>query len=96
MAPWAYADLQVLGQAVEATKGLDQDKLAAYMHANTFKTVLGDIKFGASGEWEGGRVILIQFHDIKGNDVEQFRGMGTQTVLSPAEYKSGDVIYPYR
>lgn len=96
MVPWAYADLQVLGQAVEATKGLDQEKLAAYMHANTFKTVLGDVKFGASGEWEGGRVILVQFHDIKGNDVEQFREMNTQTILAPADYKSGNVVYPYR
>ncbi|HUN51805.1 MAG TPA: amino acid ABC transporter substrate-binding protein [Candidatus Sulfotelmatobacter sp.] len=96
IAPWAYADLQVLGQAVEATKSLDQGKLAAYMHANTFKTVLGNIKFGKSGEWEDGRVILVQFHDIKGNDLEQFRTMGTQTVLAPAEYKSGNIVYPYR
>ncbi len=51
MVPWAYAYLQVLGEAVEATKGLDQGKLAQYMHKTTFKTVGGDIKFGADGEW---------------------------------------------
>ena len=30
--PFAYAELQILGEAVEATKTLDDDKLAEYMH----------------------------------------------------------------
>jgi branched-chain amino acid transport system substrate-binding protein len=95
MAPWGYAQLQVLQQAIEATKTLDDQKIADYIRANTFKTVLGDVKFGAKGEWAQSRVLQIQFHDVKGNDVDQFRQMTTQTVLTPAEYKSGDVIYPY-
>jgi branched-chain amino acid transport system substrate-binding protein len=95
MAPWAYAQLDVLGQAIEATKSLDDRKLADYMRANTFKTVLGDIAFGKDGELARGRMLQIQFHDVKGNDIEQFRTMGTQTVLTPAEYSSGNVIYPY-
>ena len=32
MPVWAYADLQVLGQAIAATKSLNDDVLAAYMH----------------------------------------------------------------
>jgi branched-chain amino acid transport system substrate-binding protein len=95
MAPWAYSQLQVLQQAVEGTKSLDDKKLAAYIHANTFHTVLGDIKFDKNGEWVQARMLQVQFHDVKSNDIEQFRTMGTQTVVSPAEYKSGDVIYPY-
>ena len=95
MAPQAYAQFQVLEQAVQATKSLDDGKLADYIRANTFKTVLGDVKFGAKGEWAQPRVLQIQFHDIKGNDVEQFRTMNTQTVLTPAEYNSGNMIYPY-
>jgi branched-chain amino acid transport system substrate-binding protein len=95
MAPCSYAQLQVLQQAVEGTKGLDDKKLSAYIHANTFHTVWGDIKFNKDGEWVQARMLQVQFHDVKGNDIEQFRTMGTQTVLSPAEYKSGDVIYPY-
>ena len=93
--PWAYADLQVLGEAVEATKSLDQEKLGAYMRASTFKTILGDLKFGANGELAQSRVLQIQFQHIKGNDLEQFKGTATQVVLSPPEYKSGEVIYPY-
>jgi branched-chain amino acid transport system substrate-binding protein len=95
MAPWGYAQFQVLQQAIEATKSLDDKKLADYIHANTFKTVLGDIKFAASGEWAQSRVLQVQFHGIKGNDLDQFRAMGTQTVLTPSAYASGKVIYPY-
>ena len=95
MAPWGYAQLQVLQRAIEATKGLDDQKIADYIRANSFKTVLGDVKFGAKGEWAQSQVLQAQFHDIKGNDIEQFRNMSVQTVLTPTEFKSGDVIYPY-
>jgi branched-chain amino acid transport system substrate-binding protein len=96
MAPWGYAQLQVLAQAIEGTKSIEDKKLADYIRANTFKTLVGDVKFGKDGEWAQGRVLQVQFHGVKGNDVEQFRAMNTQTVLTPAEYKSGDVIYPYQ
>jgi branched-chain amino acid transport system substrate-binding protein len=95
MAPWGYAQLQVLAQAIEATKSFEDKKLADYIRANRFNTVLGDVRFGKNGEWAESRMLQVQFHDIKGNDVEQFRTMGTQTVLTPAEYNSGSVIYPY-
>ena len=54
LAPWAYADLQVLGDAVEQTKSLDQDKIADYIRFHTFKTVVGDVAFGEKGESEKG------------------------------------------
>jgi len=95
MAPWAYAYLQVLAQAVEATKSLDDEKLGDYIRKTTFKTVLGDIKFGSNGELAESRVITIQFHDIKSNDAEQFREMGTQTLIAPEAFASGKLIYPY-
>jgi len=95
MAPWGYAYLQVLGQAVEATKSLDDDKLADYVRTNTFKTVVGDVKFGKGGEWAQSRVLQVQFQHIKGNSVDQFRDISTQVVVAPEGYKSGSVIYPY-
>ena len=95
MAPFGYAQLQVLQQAIEATKSIEDKKLADYIRSNTFKTVAGDIKFGKDGEWAQSRVLQIQFHDVKSNDVEQFRAMNTQTVVAPDEYKSGNIIYPY-
>jgi branched-chain amino acid transport system substrate-binding protein len=94
MAPWGYAQLQVLQQAIEATKSLEDKKLADFIRANSFKTVLGDVRFGKNGEWAESRVLQVQFHDVKGNDVEQFRTMGTQTLLTPEAYNSGHVIFP--
>ena len=95
MAPWAYAQLQVLQQAVEATKSLDDAKLGAYIRATTFKTVVGDVKFGPKGEWAQSRVLQVQFQNVKGNDVDQFRDVTTQVVVAPADYGSGKLIYPY-
>jgi branched-chain amino acid transport system substrate-binding protein len=95
MAPEAYAQMQVLQQAVEATKGFDDGKLADYIRANTFKTVMGDVKFGAKGEWAESRVLQVQFRNVKGNDPTQFKGIDTQVVVDPPAYESGKLIYPY-
>jgi branched-chain amino acid transport system substrate-binding protein len=95
IAPWGYAQLQVLQQAVAATKSLDDDKLADYIRKSTFKTLVGDVKFGSQGEWAESRVLEVQFQHIKGTDLGQFKDLSTQIVIDPARYKSGDVIYPY-
>jgi branched-chain amino acid transport system substrate-binding protein len=91
-APWAYAELQVLGQAVEATKSTAGDKLGPYMHATTFKTIIGDVKFGESGEWAQPRMLAAQFQHVKGNDIEQFKSTDKVVVVAPAEYKSGELL----
>jgi branched-chain amino acid transport system substrate-binding protein len=85
----------VMAQAIEATKSVDDRKLADFIRTNSFKTVLGDIKFGKGGEWAESRMLQVQYHDIKGNSVDQFKGMDTQTVLTPADLKTGNIIYPY-
>jgi branched-chain amino acid transport system substrate-binding protein len=95
MAPQAYSQLQVLQQAVEGTKSLNDDKIADYIRTSSFKTVLGDIKFDKSGEWAQARVLQTQFQNVKGNDPAQFKDIATQVVLTPTEYSSGKVIYPY-
>jgi branched-chain amino acid transport system substrate-binding protein len=95
MVPWSYAYLEVLGDAVEATKGLDQDKIAKYMHATTFKTVVGDVKFGEDGEWAVPRMLQVQFQHVKSNDVDQFRDPKNTPILTPPNLKDGDIIYPY-
>ncbi len=48
--PFAYADMQVLADAVEATKSLADDKLAEYLLSHEFNTIAGPIKFGPDGE----------------------------------------------
>ncbi|MBV9557170.1 MAG: amino acid ABC transporter substrate-binding protein [Pseudolabrys sp.] len=93
---WGYAYLEVLGEAVKATKSVDDAKLADWLHKNSVKTIMGDIKFGPTGEWAKSGMLQVQYHDIKGNGVDQFKGMDTQTVISgPAGIKTGAVIYPY-
>jgi branched-chain amino acid transport system substrate-binding protein len=92
---WGYAYIQILGDAVQATKSLDDNKIAEHLRNATFKTIMGDIKFGKKGEWAQGRMLQVQYHGIKGNDLEQFRGMETQTVLTPSQYKTGNVVFPY-
>jgi branched-chain amino acid transport system substrate-binding protein len=95
MPVWAYAYLQVLGQAIEGTEGLNDDALADYIHKTTFKTVVGDVKFGPTGEWEQERTLATQFQNIKGNSLDEFRDLKTDVIVYPPQYKSGDVIYPY-
>jgi len=92
---FAYAELQILGQAVSAVGGIDQGKLADYLHATRFNTVIGEVKFGPLGEWEKSRILYVQYQNIKGNDPNQFRQPGKAVILSPREFKSGDLIYPF-
>ncbi len=95
MPVWAYAYLQVLGDAIAATKTLDDAKLADYIKKTTFKTVVGDVAFGPGGEWVEERMLAAQFQNVKGNDIEQFRTLDTYVVLDPPQYKAGEIIYPY-
>ena len=95
MVPWSYAQLQVLQQAVVATESLDDAKLGDYIRANTFKTVIGDVRFGANGELAQARNLQVQFRNVKSNDLAQFKDISTQVVVAPTEYESGKLIYPY-
>jgi len=95
MAPWSYAQLQVLQQAIVATESLDDAKLGDYIRTNTFKTVIGDVRFGADGELAQSRVLQVQFRNVKTNDLAQFKDISIQVVVAPTEYESGKLIYPY-
>lgn len=93
--PFAYANLQVLGQAVSEAKTLDHDKLADYIRTHEFKTIVGDIAFGKDGEWSKPRVLEVQWQNIKGHDLKDFQDASTEVILEPAEYRTGNIVYPY-
>jgi branched-chain amino acid transport system substrate-binding protein len=95
IAPWGYAQLQVLQQAVAATKSVDDNKLADYIRSSTFDTLVGKVRFGSQGEWAESRVLEVQFQHITGTDLGQFKDTSTEAVILPAQYKTGEVIYPY-
>ena len=93
---WGYAYFQLLGEAVEGAKTLNDEKLAAYMHSHEFKTIMGDVKFGEFGEWTKQASLQVQYHGITdAANLETWRGMSYQTVLTPADQKTGSLIYPY-
>lgn len=92
--PFAYAEMQILGQAVSSVGAIDQDRLADYLHATLFKTIVGDVKFGPLGEWEKSRILFVQYQGIRGNDIDQFRRSGKAVILYPAAFKTGELIHP--
>jgi branched-chain amino acid transport system substrate-binding protein len=48
---YSYAAVEILKQAIEATKSLDPKSVAEYMRSGvTFKTVIGDIAFDSKGD----------------------------------------------
>jgi branched-chain amino acid transport system substrate-binding protein len=95
MPVWAYAYLQVLGNAIAATKSTNDDVLADYIRKTTFKTVVGDVKFGKQGEWAEERTMAAQFQNIKGNTIDDIRDLSKEVIVYPPKFKTGEVIYPY-
>ncbi len=93
--PFNYAIGQILEQAVNAVKSLDQKKLAGWLHANEVKTVVGAIRWDKNGEWAKARVVQAQFRGIVDKDVEQFRQPGKQVVIYPSDYQTGQAITPF-
>jgi branched-chain amino acid transport system substrate-binding protein len=92
---WGYAYAQLIGQAIAGAGSLDDEKLAAYFRSATFNTILGPVKFGAQGEWAESRMIVVQYHGIKDDSLEQFKGMNSQTIVAPPKYATGKMAYPY-
>ncbi len=93
--PQAYAQMQVIEQAIVATRTVDDEKLAAHTRSSLFSTVVGDVRFGEGGGWVQPRVLQTQFQNIAGPGIAAFRDLRTQVVVSPSEFASGDIIYPY-
>ena len=92
LVPWAYAYLQILGDAVNAVGKIDHDAIAKYMHATEFNTVVGKVKFGKNGEWVKGRTLTVQWQNIKKqNDLEQFAQAGIRKIMAPAAFATGKV-----
>ena len=95
VAPQAYAQMQVLEQAVKSVGSLDDGALSDYTRKATFETVVGKVKFGDGGGWAQPRVLTVQFQNIESNDISEFKKPNTQAVVYPSEFSSANVIYPY-
>ena len=95
VAPLAYAQMQVVEQAVSATRTLDDPALIEYTRTASFATAAGDVKFAKGGEWSVPRVLQVQFRNIRSNDIAEFKDARTRAVVSPDALASGELIYPY-
>ena len=95
VAPQAYAQMQVVEQAIIGTESLDDDKLADFTRKAVFKTVVGDVKFGDAGSWSEARVLQVQFQNIQTGELSEFKNPGAQVVVWPPKLASGSPIYPY-
>ena len=93
--PFNYAIGQMLEQAINATKSIDDRRLADYFRKNEMQTIVGPIRFDASGERANQRIVTAQFRGVKDKDQEQFRSPDRQIVIFPPADKSGDLISPY-
>jgi branched-chain amino acid transport system substrate-binding protein len=78
----AFATAQVLEAAVKATKSLDQDKLANWLHSNSVDTVEGKLSWDSRGA-PTGKFLLAQW-----------QGGSSKIVLPPAVATSKKVVYP--
>jgi branched-chain amino acid transport system substrate-binding protein len=95
LAPFGFAMGQLIEQAVNATKSLDQKALAKYLRENTHQTIIGPIAFSADGEWKETATLEAQFRGIADKNVNQFRSSGKQVILFPDRLKTGDLIFPF-
>jgi branched-chain amino acid transport system substrate-binding protein len=95
VAPQAYAQMQIVEQAITGTASLDDEKLAQFTREKSFSTILGDVKFGAGGAWTEARVLQVQYRDIPDNDLANFKDTRTQAVVWPSQLASQTLIYPY-
>lgn len=93
--PQAFAQMQVIEQAIAGTGSLDDAQLARFTRDQVFKTVVGDVKFGPGGGWAEPRVLTVQYQNIKNHEVSEFEAGRTQPVVWPPSLASGSVVYPY-
>jgi branched-chain amino acid transport system substrate-binding protein len=95
VAPLAYAQMQVVEQAVRAMGSLDDAKLAQFTRSHAFQTIVGELKFGAGGGWSEARVLQVQYRNIRSTDLSNFKDAETQAVVWPPSLASSTLIYPY-
>ncbi len=58
----AYAGVQVIADAIAATKSTDPVKVAAYMHKNAFQTPIGKVEYDAKGDLKAYKFVVFDWH----------------------------------
>ena len=95
LAPYGYAMGQMIEEAVNATKSLDQKALAKFIRENVHKTIVGPIAYAEDGEWKESATLEAQFRNVKDKNIDQFRSAGKQVIVFPDRLKTGDLVTPF-
>jgi branched-chain amino acid transport system substrate-binding protein len=93
--PFWYTAGQVIKAVVEATGGTDDKAIAAWLHTNEVKTIVGPVRFGTNGEWDENRVLMVQYRDVAPRNIEQFKSPGKVVVLAPEKLRTGEIVRPF-
>ena len=95
LAPYGYAMGQMIEEAINATKSLDQKALAKFIRENVHKTIVGPIAYAEDGEWKESATLEAQFRNVKEKNIDQFRSAGKQVIVFPDRLKTGDLVTPF-
>jgi branched-chain amino acid transport system substrate-binding protein len=95
LAPFGFAQGQLIEAAVKATGSLDQKAIGKYLHENEVKTIVGPISFAADGERKVTATLQAQFQGIVDKNMDQFKKPGKQVILFPPNLKSGELVTPF-
>ena len=80
----------IIGSAIEVHKTLGPGLLeSAYEECLCYELTLRDLSVARQVE------LPVQYKGIKGNDLEQFRGLDTQIILTPDQHKTGEAVLPF-
>ena len=88
---------EVLGQAVEGTKSVDDAKLVDWFQEDHVKTIMGDMRLTAqNGEWTKSGMMQVQYHSVKtATPSTSSRAWHADRVVGRPDQKTGKVVYPY-
>ena len=93
--PFAYVAGQMIEAAVAKAGSIKDADLAKALHTIGVETIAGNAHWNEIGDWTERRILMVQFRDIVGKDVDQFRKAGREVILDPPSLKSGDLIAPF-
>ena len=95
LAPYGYAEGQLIEAALKATGSIDQKAIAKFLHENEVQTIVGPVAFAADGEYKTTATLQAQFQGIIDKNMDQFKKPGKQVILFPENLKSGNLITPF-
>ncbi|KUE87954.1 MULTISPECIES: branched-chain amino acid ABC transporter substrate-binding protein [Cupriavidus] len=58
----AYAAVKIIADAMSGSKSTDPEKVAAFMHQNTFQTPIGTVQYDAQGDLKSFKFVVYTWH----------------------------------